>query len=335
MQNKKKKILGILIRLTVSLILIGYFIITLAHKHGGLSQAFTQFSQAFSSSSLFWLFPAFFLHLIGFSLVSFRWKVLLQAQGIHSSYWQLFSYYFMAAFFNNFLPSTIGGDTLRAIEGKRLTGSTTTSIMVVIVERLTGLMALVLIAAGGLWIKFLTTPDTPTTLWIFLALACAGFLFAIGAIHPAVAPRVLKPLHHILPKKFSQKLDQAHQAVAVYFHHPYNLLAALGVSLIFQLNMVLYYFLIAKALGQNPDAIEFLSKIPIMIFLLMTVPAINGLGVRTAGFKELMHFPGTSALAIEFIDLGFRIGYGLMGGVVFLFYRRKGSLEHSIDSNSP
>ena len=63
-------------------------------------------------------------------------------------------------------------------------------------------------------------------------------------------------------------------------------------------------------------------NVPIMIFLLMTVPAINGLGIRTASFRGLMKFPKAYALALEFIDLAFRIGYGLLGGLLFLFYRR-------------
>ena len=116
--------------------------------------------------------------------------------------------------------------------------------------------------------------------------------------------------------------EKAYDAVEVYYKRPRALFLSLGLSVVFQLNMVIYYFLIAKALGQNPDPIEFLIKVPIMIFLLMVVPAINGLGVRTGSFKGLMKFPTAYALAAEIIDLGMRIGYGLLGGLVFLFYRR-------------
>jgi hypothetical protein len=97
---------------------------------------------------------------------------------------------------------------------------------------------------------------------------------------------------------------------------------AQGVSIVFQLNIIVYYFFIARALHQDPDPVEFMVKMPIVIFLLMTIPAINGIGVRTAGFKGLMGFAPVYALAVESIDLGFRILYGLIGGIVFLFYRR-------------
>jgi hypothetical protein len=98
-------------------------------------------------------------------------------------------------------------------------------------------------------------------------------------------------------------------------------MAALGVAVLIQFNMVVYFFLIAKALHQAPDPIEFMIKIPVLIFLLMTVPSVNGLGVRSAGFKGLMGYNAVYALAMESIALGFRILYGFVGGIVFLIYR--------------
>jgi uncharacterized protein (TIRG00374 family) len=321
----KKKYLLLLLRLLVSFGLIGYFVFTLAQKHGGLGEALHQFGMAFSGASAQWLIPAALLHLVGFSLISFRWKILLHAQGTATSFAQLFAYYFMAAFFNTFLPSTIGGDAVRAVESKKLTGNTTTSVMVVIIERLTGLMALVLISFAALIIKIFTGTAQPETLWIFLAAALGGFFILAGLAHPKIAPLILRILKKILPTRVYTMAEQAHAAAAVYYKRPAALFAALGVSIVFQLNIVLYYYLIARGLNQDPDPLDFMAKVPVMIFLLMTVPAINGLGVRTASFKGLMKFPAAYALALEFIDLGLRIGYGLLGGICFLFYKRTGN----------
>ncbi|MCP5051885.1 MAG: flippase-like domain-containing protein [bacterium] len=319
----KKKHLYLLLRLVISVGLIGYFLYLMSKKHGGLGEAFQQITSAFSGASVLLLTVAGLLHLVGFSLTSLRWKVLLKAQGAETSFRELFSYYFMAAFFNTFLPSTIGGDTVRAIESKKLTANTSTSVMVVIIERLTGLMALVLIAAVGLLIKISRSPGSQRTVWIFLAAVVTGFVVAIGCAHPRVAPRILRFLGKFLPGKIHGFLVQASEAAAIYYEKPASLLIALGISIIFQLNMVLYYFLIASSLHQHPDPVEFMMFVPIMVFLLMTVPAINGLGIRTAGFKEFLKFPEAYSLVMETIDLAFRIGYGLLGGLFFLLYRRK------------
>lgn len=318
---KKKKIL-LLIRLVVSTGLITYFIYTLSQKHGGISEGFQQFIKAFSDAPVQWLIPAGLLHIVGFSLMSIRWKILLRGQDVHTSFGQLFIYYFIAAFFNLIFPSTIGGDTVRVIESKKLTGCTSTSMMVVIIERLTGMMALVLIAATGLIITFFRNAEHAPQAWLLLGLALACFLTIFLLAHPKVAPGILKKTEKIFPLKIHSFLKKAYSAVEIYYKRPGTLLLAQAVSIIFQLNIVVYFFLIARALHQNPDPIEFMMKIPVVIFLLMTVPAINGLGVRTASFKGLMGYADVYALAVESIDLGFRISYGLLGGLVFLFYSR-------------
>ena len=89
--------------------------------------------------------------------------------------------------------------------------------------------------------------------------------------------------------------------------------------------MVVYYYFISRSLGHSPDFIDFMSKAPILIFLLMTIPSVNGIGVRTAVFGSLMKFPAASALSVEVIDLGMRMMLGLFGGVFFLFHKRRGS----------
>ena len=91
----------------VSSILIGYFLWMLSDQQGGLDRAFAKVFEAFSSASFGWLAPAIMLHLVGFALISLRWKFMLRAQDIQARFSQLFLYYFMAAFFNTFLPSTI------------------------------------------------------------------------------------------------------------------------------------------------------------------------------------------------------------------------------------
>ncbi len=318
----KKKTIFLVLRLLVSIGLIAYFVNTLAQKTGGLGEASRQFIKAFSEAPLLWLIPAGLLHIVGFSLMSLRWKILLRGQGVDATFTRLFSYYFMAAFFNLVFPSTIGGDAVRAVESNKLTGSTTTSVMVVIIERLTGLMALVLIAAAGLAITLLGSAKKEPRAWLFLGLALAGFFILVLLAHPKVAPHILKVTKKIFPAKIQSFFEKAYAAVEIYYKHPGTLLLAQAVSIVFQLNIVVYYFFIAKALHQDPDPVAFMTKIPIVIFLLMTVPAINGIGVRTAGFKSLMGFANVYALAVESIDLGFRIAYGLLGGVVFLFKKR-------------
>ncbi len=323
MAMKGKKYISLLLRILISFGLISYFLWRMAGRHGGLGEGLRHYAAGFADAPFHWLLVAGLMHIVGFSLLSLRWKILLGGQGVKSSFWQLFSYNFMAAFFNLMLPSTIGGDAVRTVESRRLTGSTTTSAMVVIIERLTGLMALILIASVGLVVSAFTRAGGETRPWFFLLLALACFAAVILLAHPRIAPRLLRLSAKLVPAKVQGFLEKAYAAVEVYYRKPRSLFLAQAVSLVFQFNMVLYWYVIAMALNQHPDLLEFLIKGPVVIFLLMVVPAINGMGVRTASFMTLMGYTEVVGFQVESIDIGFRYVYGLLGGLVYLFYRRR------------
>lgn len=322
---KSKKILGLLIRFVISGLLIGYFLVFLSGKYGGLDSAFSQIFKTLSAASLAWLVPALLLHMVGLALISFRWKLLLKAQGAEPGFGQLFLVYFIGTFFNNFLPSTIGGDAVRAIESKRFARKGSVSMTVVIVERFTGLLALILITLSASVVKWVGSPEIPGGVWLLPLGGLVFFLLVILAGHHPVANFLLGIGQKIFPRRINDFLNRSYQALSVYYSCPGVLFQAVGISIIFQMNMVLYYFLIAKALNQNILFLDFMINVPIMMFMLMVIPAINGLGIRTAGFKELMKLPAAIALSAEFIDIAMRLGYGLLGGVVFLFYKRSSS----------
>jgi uncharacterized membrane protein YbhN (UPF0104 family) len=89
-RKKMKKKIFFILRIAVSAGLIGYFLFSLSRQQGGLGTAVEKILSAFSSASLAWLIPAAMLHIVGFSLISLRWKLMLKAQNIHSSFAHLF-----------------------------------------------------------------------------------------------------------------------------------------------------------------------------------------------------------------------------------------------------
>ena len=76
------------------------------------------------------------------ALATWRWRLLLEALGVGAPLRRLTASYLVATFFNNFLPSNIGGDIVRVRDGSRLTGSTTASLAVVGIDRILGFGAL-------------------------------------------------------------------------------------------------------------------------------------------------------------------------------------------------
>src|SRR4030042_7008902 len=75
-------------------------------------------------------------------LATWRWQVLLEGLGVAAPLRRLTASYLVATFFNNFLPSNIGGDVVRVRDGSPVTGATAASLAVVGIDRILGVGAL-------------------------------------------------------------------------------------------------------------------------------------------------------------------------------------------------
>ena len=112
-------------------------------------------------------------------LSTWRWQLLLSAQGYPAPLRDLSASYLVATFFNNFLPSNIGGDVVRVRDSSRLTGSVVTSLAVVAVDRIVGLGALYALAAvayllGGPQARGFVGPGPRWPGWAWCSAASPG-----------------------------------------------------------------------------------------------------------------------------------------------------------------
>src|SRR5205085_5773152 len=118
-------------------------------------------------ASVPWLLVALLVYAVNVVAAVWRWQLLLNAQRVTMPQRTLMGSFLVAAFFNNFLPSNIGGDVIRIGDTARAAGSKTLATTVVLVDRGIGLLGLVLMAALG-------------------ATAGARFASATGGIGPGV-----------------------------------------------------------------------------------------------------------------------------------------------------
>ena len=96
-----------------------------------------------------------------------RWGVLLRAQHVRLPFSFLTQSFLVATFFNNFLPSNIGGDVVRITDTAKAAGSKTLATTVVLIDRGLGLLGLALMAATGasLMQRMAVGPVGPAMLW--------------------------------------------------------------------------------------------------------------------------------------------------------------------------
>ena len=98
------------------------------------------FFKVISESNVLYLLLALVTLIISVIITAFRWKLILDIKKLNISYRVLLKEYFIGHFFNNFLPTSIGGDISRVIGvSKHLKIDKGIIFSSVIIERIIGL----------------------------------------------------------------------------------------------------------------------------------------------------------------------------------------------------
>jgi uncharacterized protein (TIRG00374 family) len=107
------------------------------------------------------LLAAVFIFPITFLITSYRWYLLLRALEISITIARAFVINMVGAFYNTFLPGSTGGDVVKAVyAAKQTTRHRTRAVMSVIVDRILGLLALVLLGGVMAAYQYVKLPPT-------------------------------------------------------------------------------------------------------------------------------------------------------------------------------
>jgi len=273
------------------------------------------------------------MHLTGLLISSLRWQVLLKAQGIQQPLRRLFSYYLVGHFFNMFLPTRVGGDLVRIYDTSRDHGSSAQPTAVILVERISGLLTMLLMASIVLMLKIDIGFDYMSAVPnINIAIFC---FFIIMVLAPfLLLPRLEKLVTNILktfrvPGKIIKIIEEIYAAFRIYGQSPLALITALGWGALLQINYILHYWLLVKALGIDVPVAFFLVIIPIRTVTLMLPFFINGIGLREFFDVTAFGFLGVGEhSAIAFTELAWlvQIFFAIIGGIYYSVRKRKKAL---------
>lgn len=260
---------------------------------------------------------AFSLHAIGFLISALRWRVLLRAQGSGASIPFLVESLVVGVFFNNLLPSTIGGDASRAYDSWRLGQTKSTALAVVFVDRFLGLLSLVIFALVAMFYSNALVERIPG-LYLWLIAGAAAMLVLVCLIFMP-APRLLEIVAKIrLP--FWHKIRKIVDAFLAFQGSQGALLGALGLSMLLQANVILHYFLISEALDLDVAPSSFFLIVPLAIVLMMIPVSVNAIGVREnvfAFFLAPFAVSKPEAIAFAWIVYGMVVVQGVVGGILY------------------
>ncbi|MPY88111.1 MAG: hypothetical protein GEU99_09325 [Luteitalea sp.] len=272
-----------------------------------------------------WLLLSAAIYLLHLLVGAWRWRLLLGTQRIGVPVWTLFRSYLVATFFNNFLPSNIGGDVIRIADTAPLTGSRTVATGVILVDRVIGLVALTAVAALGSVLAHHGRMPVPGAAYLWMVLV--GFV-AVGVpalYHPQLVTKMLGPLRVLHPEWVEHRLARIHTLLEQMGQRPGALVVAGAGSVIVQVLLVLVYVALAHGLGISFRVRDAFIIVPVSLVAQLLPISINGLGVREALFSYFFARLGLgvgAALALSLASAGLIMILSLVGGVLFLLRRR-------------
>ncbi len=264
------------------------------------------------------------LYFVGYGITVGRWRILLGTQRVKASMSVLVRSYMVAVFFNNLLPSTIGGDAIRVYDSWRLGCGKTEAVVVIFMDRFIGLLSIVLFASVGLALL----PELPVDVPMAQAAASLGIggvaLMLWFMFSPAPRPAT-GPARPLVPFPLVQRaLGRVREAVSSFRGKRGALGGALALSLLLQVNVVIAYYLLAQSLGLPVPFLNYFLIIPAALLVLMAPVSINGIGLREGAFVFFLGLYGigrAEAVAFAWIAYGVLLIQGVLGGLVYAFRR--------------
>ncbi len=278
------------------------------------------------------LAAAFGLNLMGWTLSVTRWRLLLRARGVVVSFDTTLRSYLTGIFFNNLLPSTVGGDSVPIYDSWRWGAGKAGAVAVIGVDRLTGLLALLSLAVVAVVLAPQLLSGIPLLrLWILLGALGLVTVAGIALIPDARARAWIRPLLRWTAPAFVRRMaEKLSGSLRAFRDQPRVVRRSLAISLVLQVTVVLHAFLLTRALGLQVPLMALFFIMPVAL-VIMSVPfSVNAIGIREGVFAFFLGLFGVSlsgALAFSWLAFGFILLQGAIGGVVYASGRRGRSQE--------
>lgn len=262
-----------------------------------------------------WLAAASVLLILQIGLGALRWRAIAIAGASDLPLRAAVQISFVALFFSQVLPSTIGGDAARIVLLTGRGGKWTTATYSVLIDRLVGLAALALIVVMCLPWTLLRVSDPVArgslVLIGFGALLAPVVVVVLGAM-PLPLFKHVAPLRHVAA---------AARIAWTLCRTPKTALALVANSLAIQLLAVAMVWACARALAVPVDFEQMLFIWP-PVLLISTVPiSIAGWGLRESSMIVAFGYLGLSSgdgLAVSILFGIVTLAVSALGGLVWI-----------------
>jgi uncharacterized protein (TIRG00374 family) len=277
-----------------------------------------------------WLALAVLTFAASLVLGNVQWAMLLGLQGIRIPFRKTLSFYFVGAFFNNFLPANIGGDVVRIYDVYKESGKPDQAIAATVTDRLVGMMTLAVLAMpAGLYAAAryaslgLERGFGLASLAIVLGFVAVLTLAFLVLFSRRLARALRKILRPFLVRGLHDRFKRIYESFYLYSRSGRPLAAVLAVSLVVQALRTVVHYEVSRAMGLPIAPIYFFLFVPVIAIFIALPISIGGLGVREGLGIYLFRkaVPAvTSEQAFTMGLLAYLVGVvvSLAGGVIYL-----------------
>ena len=291
-----------------------FFIVLLLYIMRG---KYPQILKAFTSTKV----PVFLLGLLIFAAAAFvasiRLRLLIEAQGITVTLKEALGLTFIGYFFNNFLPTSIGGDVVKAYYLSKKTDKKAGAYASVFVDRVIGLFTMILMAFLALFFVEEGVADS-TLRYIIYAITLGSIVSITLMTNKRLAQKFSFLFFIINPIK--EKLRKAYEAIHQYQYQKTLMLKSFLISFLSQMLFFTSLGVVALSIGSRIPVKDLLIKMPI-VSMMSLLPSINGLGLRE-GSTVVLFGPligSDKALAMSILWLLVLLCISIMGGLIYAF----------------
>ena len=244
-------------------------------------------------------------------LMTFKWTLLLRAQGYRLPLLQGVMIYCTSMVWGLALPTTVGADAIRAVMVTKRGFNGTDVVTSIVIERMVGFvlaLALGLVSLGILRTLGVLDARFDTALYLGVAMLVGVTALLAAALDEKLVARVVARLPRaIRDSKVMHYLDRFAAAYRSLGGARSTIAQFGALTVLEQLLSVIVPWTLARGLGVDVDLLLLLGVLPISTLLSRLPISFDGLGVFEAVFIGLLVLAGVDAEAALAIAISARI----------------------------
>ena len=259
--------------------------------------------------------------------LSLRLKIVFDGEELNLTFYDALQLTCVGFFFNNFMPTGVGGDIVKAYYAAHFNKQKIKSYASVFMDRLMGLFTILMIAGVALLVDGgkIAIGAVRTLVLVMLVLGALGI---VVVTNKTVAKMLGALFTKMKMHKFGEKLNEVYSIVHDYRNRRDVVIKSILLSIGAQSSYYIIVFLLFMALGTPVNIGNVFLIMPIFIFISM-LPSLGGLGVREYALVTFFSvFAGKeTAFAVSILALSGYFIISIFGGIFYLSWGFKPSKE--------